>query len=166
MKNRLLTIAIGILLISATVILLFPDKGQKGRETDQTTEESVQDLEEVQLIRVVDGDTIVVNISGEEQYVRLIGIDCPESVNPDESKNTPEGIQASDHTKEILSGITTVYLEYDTERIDDYGRILAYVWYIKEDGSMKMLNEQIFLDGYAAPLTIEPNTKHMDLFSI
>ena len=39
--------------------------------------------------RVVDGDTIVVAIAGEENKVRLIGVDTPESVHPDESSKYP-----------------------------------------------------------------------------
>lgn len=106
-----------------------------------------------------DGDTIVVEIEGQKTYVRLIGLDCPESVNPDESKNTPEGKLASDHTRELVRG-HSCYLEYDTVTKDDYGRTLAYVYL--DDGTF--LNEKILRDGYAELLTIQPNVRYAKLF--
>ncbi len=43
------------------------------------------------VIRVVDGDTIIVDYNGKEERVRLIGIDTPESVHPDATRNVEEG---------------------------------------------------------------------------
>ena len=108
-----------------------------------------------------DGDTIVVDIEGEKTYVRLIGIDCPESVNPDETKNTPQGKLASDHTRELVRG-KSCYLEFDAVTKDDYGRLLAYVYL--EDGTF--LNEKILKDGYAELLTIPPNVRYSDVFRL
>ena len=48
------------------------------------------------VVRVIDGDTIVVNYNGNEEKVRMIGVDTPESVHPDSSKNTEAGVSASD----------------------------------------------------------------------
>lgn len=79
------------------------------------------------VVRVVDGDTIVVLIDGQERKIRMIGIDAPESVHPDQTRNTEQGKSAADFTAELLNG-KQVYLEYDTDRTDDYGRTLAYVW--------------------------------------
>ncbi|MBR2551627.1 MAG: thermonuclease family protein [Erysipelotrichaceae bacterium] len=108
---------------------------------------------------VSDGDTLIVNIEGEKKFVRLIGIDCPESVHPDETKNTPEGKLAAEHTRELAAG-HSCYLEYDSVTIDDYGRTLAYVWL--DDGTF--LNEQILADGYAELLTIPPNVRYSNRF--
>lgn len=110
---------------------------------------------EVQLIRVVDGDTLVVDYNNKNTYLRLIGIDAPESVNPDESKNTPEGIEASNWLKQYLSGTTTVSLEFDIEKYDNYGRLLAYA-YIGDT----MINKAILDNGHAVPMTIAPNIKY------
>lgn len=123
------------------------------------------------LISVVDGDTLIVNLNGENIKVRLIGVDTPESVNPDESLNNIYGELASAHTKELLEDIDTLYLSFDDEIEDEYGRCLAYVWLddIKNDNtdSIKdhMLNAMILRDGYANPLTVEPNTKYTYSFS-
>ena len=106
--------------------------------------------------RVVDGDTIVVAISGEPTKVRLIGVDTPESVAPATYKeNTPEGSEAAAFVTELIQG-QFVYLEYDTERIDHYGRTLAYVYL--ENGDM--LQELLLEQGMARAMTISPNDKY------
>ncbi len=109
--------------------------------------------------RVVDGDTIIVNIDGSEEKVRLIGIDTPESVHADESKNTSSGAVASEITKDLLEG-KKVALEYDTEKYDKYDRLLAYV-YVDDI----MVNAYLVENGYARVMEIEPNTKYAQLFS-
>ena len=79
--------------------------------------------------RVVDGDTLIVtNSNGEDVRVRLIGIDTPESVHPDQSKNTLDGDIASEYTKSLLEVGQILYLEYDVDQLDVYNRTLAYVW--------------------------------------
>ncbi len=112
-----------------------------------------------EVVKVVDGDTIKLLIDGETITVRLIGIDTPESVHPDKSKNVPEGTLASDHTKELIEN-KFVYIEYGKESHDRYNRILAYV-YIDEN---TMLNAQILEDGYAEVYTLKPNDKYEDYF--
>ncbi|MBQ5439800.1 MAG: thermonuclease family protein, partial [Clostridia bacterium] len=84
-----------------------------------------------EVVKVVDGDTIKLDIDGETTTVRLIGIDTPESVHPDQTKNVPEGKLASEHTKDLL-GKSDVFIEYGEEPYDRYGRVLAYV-YIDDD---------------------------------
>src|SRR5688572_3150857 len=69
---------------------------------------------EAEVIRVVDGDTIEVEIDGEEEDVRYIGIDTPESVAPGEPVEC-FGKRAS-HANERLVGGETVILVFDAER--------------------------------------------------
>lgn len=83
---------------------------------------------EAKVKRVVDGDTLLVEYDGKEEKIRMIGVDTPESVSSDESKNCVEGESASNFTKEQLPEDTIVYLEFDKEKMDPYGRTLAYVW--------------------------------------
>ncbi len=126
---------------------------------------------EATLLDVTDGDTLKVLLEGEEVYVRLIGIDTPESVNPDESKNNVYGALASSHTKQLLDGVNKVYLEFDTSATDQYGRVLAYVWLNDTllNGRMNiessMLNGIILKDGYAKDVVYEPNTKYATQFA-
>lgn len=115
-------------------------------------------LEEVEVTRVIDGDTFECVINEKTQKVRLIGVDTPESVHPDKNKNSGEGKKASDYTKEKLQG-KKVGLEYDVQKNDKYGRILAYVW-----NESKMYNLELLEKGYAKVLTIPPNIKYSELF--
>jgi micrococcal nuclease len=108
------------------------------------------------LVRVIDGDTIVVDIGGREEHVRLIGIDTPETHKP----GTPVecyGPEASARLDELLPAGTVVRLERDRESRDAFGRLLAYV-YRERDGLFVEL--AMAQDGYAGPLAIAPNTTH------
>lgn len=124
-------------------------------------------LEAVTLEYVVDGDTLIVtDANGFEFKVRLIGLDTAESVHVDESRNNIYGIYASDHTKELLSSTTTLYLEYDEETQDMYGRTLAYVWLTPDtEDCNNLLNYIILRDGYAYYMEIAPNVKYSSLLS-
>jgi micrococcal nuclease len=116
---------------------------------------------EVPVTRVVDGDTIAVTRDGAEVRVRLIGIDTPETKKP----NTPVecyGREASARTEELLPPGTTVRLEYDVDRVDTYGRDLAYV-YREPDGLF--VNRSLVADGFAALDTFRPNVAHLDELS-
>ena len=75
--------------------------------------------------RVVDGDTGEVDFRGRSLTVRLIGIDTPESVAPGEPVQC-YAVHASSYTTKRLEG-ERVRLQFDVERIDPYGRTLAYV---------------------------------------
>ena len=123
---------------------------------EKDDESQTVNAEEYQVVRVVDGDTIVVNFNGKEEKVRLIGVDTPESVHPDKSKNTEEGVKASEYTKERLSN-KSVKLEFDVQERDKYGRLLAYVYI---DGIM--YNKELLEKGYAKVATYPPNVKYVD----
>jgi micrococcal nuclease len=108
------------------------------------------------IVRIIDGDTVVANISGHEDHVRLIGIDTPETHKP----GTPVecyGPEASAHLAELIPPGTRVRLERDREARDVYGRLLAYL-YRDSDGMFVEL--AMVSDGYAGPLAIAPNTTH------
>lgn len=111
------------------------------------------------VVRVVDGDTLIVRYQDEDVRVRLIGIDAPESVHPDKSKNNEDGITASDYVKELLAE-KSVYLEFDKEKHDFYKRYLAYVYL--EDGTF--LNAHLLEKGMAVVATYPPNKKYVELF--
>jgi micrococcal nuclease len=105
------------------------------------------------VVRVIDGDTIDVDIDGAVERVRLIGIDTPETKKP----NHPVecwGPEASAHTTELLPPGTAVLVERDVVARDDYGRLLAYV-HVAADGTF--VNRELVQLGFARPLTIEPN---------
>ena len=117
-----------------------------------------------ELERVVDGDTLIVHDpDGNRLRVRLTGINAPESVLEDESKNTEEGRDASKFLKELLADVKTVYLEYDEGRYDQYNRTLAYVW-IDTGTTYIMVNEIMLATGHAKPVYIKPNLRYADDF--
>jgi micrococcal nuclease len=111
------------------------------------------------VVRVVDGDTILVAVGGREERVRYIGVDTPESVKP----GTPVQCyakRASAFNKKLLSG-RTVRLVQDAEARDRYGRLLAYV-YREPDGLF--VNAELARGGYARTLTIAPNVRYAARF--
>ena len=110
--------------------------------------------------RVIDGDTIDVRIGGRDERVRLIGIDTPEIATPDHEAEC-FGPEAHRHSAELLPLGTTVYMQRDVVGRDDYGRLLAYVFRSDDD---LFVNERIMVDGFARPLTIEPNSAHRRRF--
>lgn len=112
-----------------------------------------------QVTEVVDGDTFKIVIDGKTQKVRLIGMDTPESVSPDQSKNSEYGVKAFNYTKGLIEG-KMVTLEFDVEKTDKYNRLLAYVYL--EDGTM--LNKKLLEEGYAKLATYPPNVKYVDEF--
>jgi micrococcal nuclease len=110
--------------------------------------------------RVVDGDTIHVAVGGQDETVRYIGIDTPESVKP----GTPVQCfakAAGAANSRLIEG-RRVRLAYDAERRDRYGRLLAYV-YRADDGAF--VNARLVEDGYARTLTIPPNVRFADRFA-
>ncbi len=92
-----------------------------------------------QVKRVVDGDTLLLTNGCR---VRLIGADTPETVKPDHPVE-PWGPEATQFTRQFI-GHGEVRLQFDRERIDKYGRLLAYVWVGK-----RMLNEELIRAGLA-----------------
>jgi micrococcal nuclease len=107
--------------------------------------------------RVVDGDTIEVQIAGATYRVRYIGIDTPETVDPRRPVGC-YGREASERNRQLVEG-KTVGLEKDVSETDDFGRLLRYVWV---DG--EMVNATLVREGYATAATYPPDVKHQELF--
>ena len=113
----------------------------------------------VMVSRVVDGDTIEISpaVEGIDE-VRLIGVDTPETTDPEEGVE-PMGPEASAFATEELDG-RGVDLEFDEEMEDQYGRLLAYVHVGGE-----MFNEVLLEEGYAQAYPYEPNTRYEGRFA-
>jgi micrococcal nuclease len=110
----------------------------------------------VKVTRVVDGDTIDISSSVEgRSRVRLIGMDTPEVY----FGTQPYGPEASAFAKRELDG-EEVGLELDVQKIDPYGRLLAYVYLPNGE----MFNETLLKEGYAQVATFPPNVKYKDRF--
>jgi micrococcal nuclease len=111
--------------------------------------------ERTTVVDVVDGDTIEVGLGGTVEDVRLIGVDTPETVHPTEPVEC-FGPRASSYTSTALLG-ESVRLEFDDERRDHYGRLLAYVWL---DG--KLFNKTLVARGLAEVIIYSPNDAYAD----
>jgi len=112
--------------------------------------------------------------------VRFIGVDTPESKENRRARLQAKelgttvrvvihlGKKAKEFTETMLlvgkkgrkKIYKNVYLEFDKEPQDHYGRFLAYVWL--PDG--RMLNEILICNGFAQPLVVKPNTKYAEKF--
>ncbi len=110
---------------------------------------------------IVDGDTIDVTIDGNEERIRLIGIDTPETKKRD-SPIECFGPEASAFTASLLPIGTPVRIERDIVNRDDYGRLLGYV---HRAGDGIFVNYELMRQGFAQPLSISPNDLYAQLFS-
>jgi micrococcal nuclease len=108
------------------------------------------------VVRVIDGDTIVVDGGHGAQTIRLLGIDTPETVDPNEPVGC-YGPEASAFSKHLMTG-RDVTLRYDRERVDRYGRWLAYVYLA--GAHRRFVNALLVRRGFARTLSIPPNTGH------
>ena len=112
------------------------------------------------VIRVVDGDTIDVDIDGRRESVRLIGIDTPEKPGGFREAEC-FGDEATARVEELLAPGEPVYLERDEELYDRFDRVLAYV---HRTSDSLFVNHQLVLEGFAEAFRFEPNTFHANLF--
>jgi micrococcal nuclease len=111
-------------------------------------------------VKVVDGDTIGVQLGAARERVRYIGIDTPETKDP----RRPVGCfghEASDFNERLVGG-ERVRLVRDVEPRDRYGRLLAYVYRVR-DGLF--VNAELARLGYAQPLSIPPDVRFADRFT-
>lgn len=128
-----------------------PDGGSRraeGSPEDALISQSERERSETdyEVVRVVDGDTLILEMDGEKVRVRLLGIDAPESVKPG---TEPEhyGPEASAFLRSLVDS-HRVRLAHDgpVPRNDRYGRLLAYVYRVP-DGLP--LNEELVRRGFA-----------------
>ena len=113
----------------------------------------------VQVVRVIDGDTIqVCCVFGDREKVRYIGVDTPETHHPMIGVES-YGKEASEANRVLVDG-KTIRLEFDVQQLDKYDRTLAYVYL--EDGTF--VNASLVEHGYAMVMTVPPNVKHQELF--
>lgn len=159
-RNLIVTIVvlIGIFLFigfSGLNIDVIDFKSVEDRETYETLEE-----DEAIVSRVIDGDTVlVINSDGEEERVRLLLVDTPESVHPDKPAEK-FGEEASEFTKKHLKQGKKITLERGSPEKDDYGRTLGYIFI---DGVN--FNQLLLEEGYARIAYVyEPNTKYLNEF--
>lgn len=136
--------------------------------TERAPSGEVAQITGLRVTHVTDGDTLKLS---DQERVRLIGIDTPElhesaKLFRDAERSGQDvrtikrmGKAAADFTRKMVEG-KSVRLEFDVQKRDKYGRLLAYVYL--EDGTF--VNAEIIRNGYAYPMTIPPNTRHAEEF--
>lgn len=155
-----------LLLISIFSLIVFFEQAEHAEHSDHA------DYAKCRLVRVVDGDTLIVKYQGKNERVRLTGIDTPEAANNIKAKKDSErknialleivkqGKRSKSFAKSLLAGENYVFLEFDVRERDHYGRILAYVHL--SDG--RMVNDLMLKAGYATLMTVPPNVKYKNRF--
>ncbi len=108
------------------------------------------------VVRVVDGDTVDVRFDGRLERVRLLNVDTPETVDPDRPVECL-GEEATAFLAETLPSGTEVTLEFDVDRQDRYGRLLAGVFVGQE-----LVNAEIARRGLGVAMLVEPNDRFYD----
>jgi micrococcal nuclease len=108
------------------------------------------------VVRVVDGDTLVATVAGEDLTIRLLNIDTPETKHP-ELPVQCSGPEASAFLTRRLPAGTEIELEYDEEHTDRYGRTLAGVF-----EADSLISAEIAQEGLGVPVVFEPNRRFYD----
>lgn len=121
------------------------------------------DSQRVVVVRVVDGDTLVVRgtedgvVPPGEARVRLLEIDTPESVAPDRPVEC-FGPEAAEGLEELVPAGSRVWVQPDEELLDPYDRLLLYVW----TGEGELVNLAMVREGLAEAVLYEPNDRYIE----
>jgi len=137
-----------VLLLAVALVLVRPWEG--GGEGGPATVQA-------KVVRAVDGDTIEVRVGGRVEDVRYIGVDTPETVDPDEPVQC-FGHRASAFNRHLVEG-RRLRLVLGRERRDTYGRLLAYAYI-----GHRFVNAELLRRGLARKLAIAPNTRYQAVF--
>ncbi len=112
-------------------------------------------------MRVVDGDTIVVAYDGAEHRVRYIGMDAPETEDPN-SLIEWMGPEASAANADLVEG-RTVFLEKDVSEVDRFDRLLRHVW-LAEGTNWTLVNLVLVRQGVAIARSYPPDVRYDELY--
>lgn len=123
-----------------------------------------QDLTKVQIVKVFDGDSFLVErlecpkCTDEERIfqVRMLGMDAPES------KQGIWGEKSRDKLLSLMNADRQVFIEYDIDKLDKYKRHLAYV-YADSEGE-ELINEKMISSGHAELFAFSKDLKYLRRF--
>ena len=113
------------------------------------------------VVRVVDGDTIVIDRGSGQEKVRYIGMDTPETVDPTRPVEWM-GKEASDANRALVEG-RDVWLERDISETDQYGRLLRYVW-VRDGTAWTFVNLALVAAGLAQVATYPPDVRYAQVY--
>lgn len=109
--------------------------------------------------RIVDGDTIVVELDGRQERVRYVGVDAPELPNAERGTPAECGALEASHANRALVLDRTVELERDRSDRDRFGRLLRHVW-TTADGERRLVSELLVRRGAIEARSYPPDTRH------
>jgi micrococcal nuclease len=163
MRALLFSVSVGVVLAScgaSTAPAATPIPSTAQPSTPATLPDSQGLDSNATVERIVDGDTLIADIDGRRERVRLLGIDTPESV----AQNRPDqcyGEESSAYLKSLLPEGSAITLILDEEARDQYDRLLAYVVRSRDD---LFVNLDLLERGYAGVLIYDPNDHYESLF--
>lgn len=140
----------------------FTDDSDISKDFSANNDENFYQMAKV--TKVIDGDTIKVDIDGKVYKVRFIGINCPEIGENEEFF----GKEAYEFSKEKLDGME-IFLQKDVSETDKYGRLLRYVWLekpkdlnnpSKDEIRDLSINGILVREGYAKANYYPPDTSY------
>jgi micrococcal nuclease len=154
-------LAIGLLLALAAAVALVAWLGSEQRSPTGGTAEAAPSGDSAVVERVIDGDTIVVELDGRRERVRYVGVDAPELANR-EAGTVAEcwGEEARDANARMLDG-AEVRLERDTSDRDRFGRLLRHVW-VARSGQWHLVAEELAAAGAVEARSYPPDTRRDD----
>lgn len=156
---------IALFLFGASILAVLGYSPSRSAESFQGRSSALE-LVSCSALIVYDGDTFGCDfngdrrVSGQEEHVRLLGIDAPEmhySRKNQSGRNEPFALEAKTLLEQSILQ-RRVYLEFDQEQYDLYNRTLAYV-YLDERGE-RMLNRLLLEKGLAKTLFIRFNRRY------
>lgn len=134
---------------------------EAAEEGTQSTPSS-QEQNSVKVTKVVDGDTVEVEIEGVKKKLRYIGVNTPETVDPRRVVQC-FGKEASNENKRLVEG-KNIYLEKDVSETDKFNRLLRYIYLKLDDGSLLFVNDYLVRQGFANASEYPPDIKYSDRF--
>lgn len=117
-------------------------------------------FQKVNFNKVVDGDTIKISIDGKLQDIKLLLVSAPK-IRGGYKFST----EARKFAQNKLSDDEFIYLEMDKQEKDKSGRLLAYVWH-KENGELKMLNDEIVREGFGRVVKTFEDAKYLSVLNL
>ena len=141
-SSSVLAVALGMAVSATAACTAISDVGASQRAT---------------VVRVVDGDTIVVDYDDADHRVRLLNVDTPETVQPGRPVECL-GAEAASFLRDRLPVGVPVILRFDEERFDRYDRELAGVF----DAHDVLVNAEIARAGLGTAVLFEPNRRFYD----
>ena len=144
--------------VGLALALALPGCGHTATARSARTSEAAIGAGPYAVTKVSDGDTLHVELDGQDERVRLIGVDTPEvEWYGDEAECF--GSEAGLYARRRLTG-RAVGLVFDVARYDRYGRLLAYVYLGRE-----LFNLTLVREGYARADPVRPDTKMAGTFA-